>query len=127
MGFFSWKTSDTKDSIPSTYQDIRKTFTVHMILPDGTRYTENAYEGFGVFGEHDFYTELARINLRDTEKHNREFGLELAFSDKQNVDFPKLVRLLPVGVRDNKEFVAEVYKRLPDSEECEYQGYFYDR
>lgn len=61
MGFFSWKTSDTERSIPSSYSD-RKTFTVHMITEDGQKFTEEEYEGYGVFGGKDIYELIAELN-----------------------------------------------------------------
>jgi len=49
MGFFSWKTSDTGESIPNHYSN-RPVFKVHMITEDGQVFTEDNYEGYGVFG-----------------------------------------------------------------------------
>ena len=62
MGFFSWITSDTQRSIPNTYQEVRPTFTVHMITWDGQVFTESEYEGYGVFGGKDFYVLAAELN-----------------------------------------------------------------
>jgi hypothetical protein len=61
MGFFSWQTSDTKRSIPSSYSS-RSTFTVHMITEDGQVFTEDDYEGYGVFGGKDIYELVADLN-----------------------------------------------------------------
>lgn len=62
MGFFSWITSDTQRSIPNIYQEVRPTFTVHMITGDGQVFTEPEYEGYGVFGGKDFYVLAAELN-----------------------------------------------------------------
>jgi len=80
MGFFSWKTSDTNKSIPSEYSD-RPTFTVHLITEDGQVFTENNYEGYGVFGDKDFYELIAELNnLTPTKTEDlRSLGLELSF------------------------------------------------
>ena len=61
MGFFSWKTSDTQRSIPSSYSD-RPTFPVHMITEDGQVFTENDYDGYGNFGGKDIYVLIAEMN-----------------------------------------------------------------
>ena len=54
MGFFSWNTCDTDQSIANKYSN-RPTFTVHMITPDGRVFTEKDYDGYGVFGGKDYY------------------------------------------------------------------------
>ena len=61
MGFFSWITSDTNESIANRYSN-RPTFTVHMITEDGRVFTEPEYEGYGVFGGKDFYALAAELN-----------------------------------------------------------------
>lgn len=61
MGFFSWKTSDTDKSIPN-YFSSRQPFTVHVITEDGQVFTEDNYEGYGVFGGKDIYVLAAELN-----------------------------------------------------------------
>ncbi len=61
MGFFSWLTADTNQSIPSSYSS-KPTIRVHMITEDGRVFTETNYEGYGVFGDKDFYTLAAELN-----------------------------------------------------------------
>lgn len=61
MGFFSWNTSDTDRSIANQYSD-RETFTVHMITEDGQVFTEENYDGYGVFGGKDIYELIADMN-----------------------------------------------------------------
>jgi hypothetical protein len=61
MGFFSWRTSDTGRSIPSHYSE-RKPFTVHVITEDGQVFTEDNYEGYGVFGGKDIFVLAAELN-----------------------------------------------------------------
>jgi len=67
MGFFSWKTSDTKRSIPSVHS-IRDTFEVHMITEDGQVFTEPEYEGYGDFGGKDIYVLIADMNKIEVGK-----------------------------------------------------------
>ena len=123
MGFFSWKTQDTDRSIPNNYS-IRKTFRVQMLDNKGNVWTEDNYEGYGVFGGKDYYELLAEMNGvtdKDTDRL-RNAGIDLAFSKgnhsgvaTEDVLYPNLIEMadgwnyLPAG---------------PDS--CEYQGFFYD-
>lgn len=75
MGFFSWKTQDTDRSISNVYS-IRGTFFVAMHDDKGNVWTEQDYEGYGVFGGKDYYELLAEMNGLKT----REEGIDLAFS-----------------------------------------------
>lgn len=117
MGFFSWKTSDTDRSICNSYSG-RDTFTVYMLSPDGKHLEESEYEGYGVFGGVDAYVHLARMNAPDEcngdDEHDRAVGLDLAFGE----DPPKY----PL------KFVEKPvpYEYAAASENCDYQGYFYD-
>lgn len=61
MGFFSWFTSDTEKSIANKYST-RDTFPVHMVTEDGQIFTENDYDGYGVFGGKDIYVLIAEMN-----------------------------------------------------------------
>ena len=108
MGFFSWKTMDTQRSIPNVYSS-RKPFPVTMTDNKGNKWTENEYEGYGIFGGKDFYELLAEMNGLGSD---REKGIDLAFSGKPHIE-PNL-------------------NEMPDHkwgydkpEICEYQGYFY--
>lgn len=61
MGFFSWFTSDTERSIANKYS-ARETFPVHMVTEDKQIFTENDYDGYGVFGGKDMYVLIAEMN-----------------------------------------------------------------
>ena len=61
MGFFSFKTSDTQKSIPNACSN-KGTFPVHMITEDGQVFTEEEYEGYGVFGNKDIYVLIGEMN-----------------------------------------------------------------
>jgi len=52
MGFFSWYTQDTGESIANNYSS-RPTFTVFMVDDKGNKWREDDYEGYGVFGGKD--------------------------------------------------------------------------
>jgi hypothetical protein len=120
MGFFSWNTCDTGESIANQFSN-RPTFTVHMITPDGGVFTEEDYEGYGEFGGKDFYELIAELNKIDITREN---GIDLVFKNNPNGDntpgviYPKLVECL------DDDVVAQ-YNNLENPESCEAQGYFY--
>lgn len=106
MGFFSWKTQDTNKNIWNQFSN-RKTFSVTMTDNKGNKWTEENYEGYGVFGGKDFYELLAEMN----GKEGREAGINLAFGDKPYLS-PNL----------HSSPSKEWENRSPAM--CEYQGYF---
>lgn len=65
MGFFSWLTADTQESIPCIYADHPNSGRpVYLIQPAGKPpIREDSYEGHGVFGGINAYLWLARQNL----------------------------------------------------------------
>jgi hypothetical protein len=125
MGFFSWMTCDTGESIPSHYSD-RATFPVAMITPDGRAFREPNYEGYGVFGGKDFYELLAELNGLESD---RGAGIDLCFRDNGSGDdtpgvvYPKLVEDLSESA--SPERIARLYSSLPNPTSCPDQGYFY--
>ena len=128
MGFFSWKTQDTDKSIPSQYSN-RKTFRVQMLDNKGNVWTEDNYEGYGVFGGKDFYELLAEMNgieidkdIENYEDRLRGAGISLAFSKGNNSGIGTEGVYYPNLVEDAKGWVYEMAG--PDN--CEFQGYFYD-
>ncbi len=127
MGFFSWNTQDTDKSIANQYSN-RKTFRVQMMDNKGNVWTEDDYEGYGVFGGKDYYELLAEMNGFTSDKTGeaytdeaRGFGIDLAFKGNgsgvatEGVYYPNLV----------EQADGWVYEMGgPDS--CDFQGYFYD-
>jgi hypothetical protein len=126
MGFFSWRTQDTDKSIANNYS-IRKVFKVDMIDNKGNVWTENDYDGYGVFGGKDYYELLAEMNGFASDKWGDEytdeargFGISLAFSGNgsgvgtEGVLYPNLVEM------------AEGWRYDPmGPDSCEDQGFFY--
>lgn len=112
MGFFSWHTQDTNKSIANRYSN-RPTFTVYMVNPLNLDeyYTEDNYEGYGVFGGKDYYELLAEIN---NEGNDRDKGIELAFHHTEPIEYPILV--------ENLSKASEVFG---EPRNCQCQGYFY--
>ena len=121
MGYFSWKTCDSDESIANECAT-RPTFTVHMIAPDGRVFTEENYEGYGEFGGKDFYDLLCELNGLSGD---RSAGIDLCFKDNPSGDDTPGV-IYPKFVRDLEDDVVAQYKRLPNPESCEHQGFFYD-
>lgn len=121
MGFFSWKTSDTNRSICNAFSE-REVFKVTMLLPTGEKFTEHNYQGYGDFGGKDFFDAVYDIN-----RHNPVFS-EVIGSDVSDrlkgvaIAFDYDGALLPKLVED--ENLA--WEDVQDSEDCDYQGYFYN-
>jgi hypothetical protein len=108
MGFFSWKTQDTDKSISNVYSN-KKPFFVAMHDNKGNIWTESAYDGYGTFGDKDFYELLAEMNGLTT----REQGIELAYSGKEYLS-PNLTESID----------WQWSNAIPEN--CEFQGFFYD-
>jgi len=110
MGFFSWRTQDTDESIPNHYSG-QEVFTIYMHDHLGNHWAEDNYAGYGEFGGKDYYALLAEMNGLE----GRQVGIDLAFAEPARPClFPNLTR------RKSWKYV----NREPDS--CELQGYFYD-
>lgn len=80
MGFFSWITQDTEESIPNNYSS-REPFSVTMTDDKGNRWTENAYEGYGEFGGKDYYVLLSEMNggsVTETRASEWHLGMVIA-------------------------------------------------
>lgn len=113
MGFFSWKTLDTGESIPNKFAGENggpRTFQVWLLDDKGNYWKETNYEGYGVFGGKDYYELLAEMNGLTT----RDEGINLAFSKRlEGVSFPNLVRYADMWEYTNLQ-----------NEDCEGQGYW---
>ena len=131
MGFFSWNTMDTDKSIANEHSN-RKTFRVQMMDNNGNVWTENNYDGYGLFGGKDFYELLAEMNGFVSEKYEkgteeytdeaRGFGINLAFSKNNGSGVATEGVYYPNLIEKADGWVYEMGG--PDS--CDYQGYFYD-
>lgn len=74
MGTFSWITRDSFRSIPNVFCDY-DCFTVYMHSPDGRKWKDTEYMGYGVFGGKDYYKVMAEIN----GLYDREDAIELYY------------------------------------------------
>lgn len=148
MGYFSWKTSDTKRSIPNRYSS-RDTFPVFMVLPDGRIFREDDYEGYGVFGGRDFFGLVAELNglgkpeqavvsFDELESCGHDVYTALAIKQQAlNERFDVVHRGKGINLYNDIDETELRFPKLvedidltwvdvPDSEVCEHQGYFYD-
>lgn len=115
MGFFSWETSDTHQSIANCYT--KKCKPVYLLMPDGNHIHEKSYQGYGVFNGVDAYELLAKMNGEEGDENQlRSIGISLFFSD----DGKKLPFVLKFSFDPNA-----TYEGLPAAENCPKQGYFY--
>jgi hypothetical protein len=112
MGFFSWKTSDTNESIPNRHSG-RKPLPVKLLDNKGNVYPAENYDGYGTFDGVDYYALLDKMNGGTGD---RDSGIDLAFGDKRDVLKPKLATL----------GCTKTWAELPDSPECPDQGFFYN-
>ena len=101
-GQFSWMTSDTGRQIGSEREN---TIDVYMYDNEGNQWYEKGYEGYGEFGNMDYYELLAKMNGYSEEdlikkykgKDMRDIGIDLAFNKLKTkakggkVLFPALV------------------------------------
>ena len=122
MGFFSFRTTDTGESIPNRYSD-ELPIRVVMIDNKGNQWvSDEDYEGYGIFGGKDIFELIAEMNGKTT----RDEGIDLFYS-KEKILTPNLLRYPQWHTTKRK------FKSWKDTEwtdislvECEYQGYFYD-
>lgn len=108
MGFFSWKTQDSNDSICNVYST-GTPFTVFMKDNQGNVWEESEYQGYGEFGGKEYYELLAEMNGL---KHSSQ-GIELAYSGKPYLS-PNLFS------NQGNEWTNSVPLSCPN------QGYFYE-
>lgn len=124
MGFFSWKTSDTNESI-SNCHSYKGALPVQLLSPSGTLVKCRGYDGYGRFRgvnsdvsivEYDFYQLVHELtDGLEIGSGDRQIGLNYAFDKDKVCIKPKLVSFDYQGDYDS----------VGDSEECEFQGYFY--
>ncbi|HAI19366.1 MAG TPA: hypothetical protein DCM10_15840 [Xanthomarina gelatinilytica] len=125
MGFFSWRTSDTNESVSNCHSS-RGALPIKVLLPDGSQVIDRDYGGYGEFFDGDTYLDFYELVHELTEdlhygEGDREQGIKIWFDwyngkSKRKMIAPKIVTIdcqIP-------------YDELPDSKDCEYQGFFYE-
>ncbi|GIU40864.1 hypothetical protein TUM3794_19780 [Shewanella colwelliana] len=126
MGFFSWNTSDTNESIANIHSGHpNATRTVYMLQPGGKEPIEcRAYEGYGVFGGVDAFAWLAKFNSEQAKSLDlfedceelRKIGIDLFFKNRSSIIYP-----LKFSFHKNAK-----YEQLAAAKDCNFQGFFYD-
>ena len=118
MGFFSWKTSDTQQSISNTFSS-RGPLPVYLITPDDEKIFEPRYQGFGIFGGFDAYALLAKWNVPEEcngdIEHDRLIGIVL--------EIERGPAKFPLKFAENPQCS---YDELPRALDDPAQGYFYN-
>lgn len=110
MGFFSWKCAVSGESIANVHSGQPKYKSkCYLVTPEATYY-ESAYEGYGDFGGYNVY---ALIGDGDRDKGIYDY------LEKNDPKFRIKVVL-------ERYYNNQSYDELEESEDCEYQGYFYD-
>jgi len=128
-GQFSWITYDTDVQIGSEREN---TIDVYMFDNEGNQWHEKKYEGYGVFGNMDYYELLAKMNgyteedlenkavlkaIRAMGKAEmRDIGITLAFEPKKLKTKAKGNKVLFPALVENPKFP---WKRHDFTEEAE--------
>lgn len=130
MGFFSWRCAKSGKSISNAYST-RGAEPCALVTPEGV-IEEHNYDGYGEFGGIDAYAWLAYANglvpeiksleeLKNSDQDAiRGKGIDLFFSDEKPEDYK------PIKIVALSEYDGEPYWALAASEDCPWQGYFYD-
>lgn len=132
MGFFSWKTNDTRRSITNKWSHSKPTFRVYMTDHLGNQWIEDDYNGYGEFGGKDFYELLAEMNgLRpDDAMPDGSPALSRMFSTAE--DYTNKMRLLGIELWfSGRPFISPQLTQKPRKKStgrpplvCENQGYW---
>lgn len=109
MGFFSWKCAASGESIANVHSGQSKYQSeCYMVTPEQTYY-EPAYNGYGIFGGQDVYALLGN--------GDRNKGIDDHFAGDGK---------FKIKIVLGKHYNNQAYEDLPESEDCELQGFFYD-
>ncbi|GIV35351.1 MAG: hypothetical protein KatS3mg031_2886 [Chitinophagales bacterium] len=95
-----------------------------MLSPDGRKWKEDRYEGYGVFGGKDIYELIAELNGKKT----RSEGIDLVFDNNPTGSFAIAAARgvkLPLLTEGDYEYHVALEK-FGYPETCRSQGYFYD-
>lgn len=120
MGFFSWLTCDTNESI-SNRHSVRGPLTAYALIPKefgGGFLKEENYDGYGVFGGRDIFALVAEWNKPDActgdDEVDRMLGIDIYYDQNNPIKYGIKIASKPMEYED-----AEI------SDDCPDQGYFY--
>ena len=125
MGFYSWKTADSNESIANIHSDHpNASKPIYLLQPEGQKpIKESRYNGYCIFGGVHAFAWLAKMNI-DPETLNqlgvgedelRCLGIELFCERPNSIKYP-----LKFSFDENAR-----YEDLAKSKVCEHQGFFY--
>ena len=121
MGFFSWLTADTEETIWNKYTE-EGNREVYLCLPDNTTRKFIEYGGYGNFINPDGTCTDVHVLLAEWHEHDLT---NLSNEEKRdigvNIHYGKLpaIYFLKFSFNPNAR-----YSNLPRSEDCPNQGYF---
>lgn len=129
MGFYSWKTVDSNESISNRYS-IKGSLPVALLIPKefgGGALIESSYEGYGTFAGKNAYALLAQWNTPEKCTGNPEddfnLGIDIGCFDHQH---EKLKYKLKFVTLHYYEKTKSLYENVAGySINCPDQGYFY--
>ena len=98
MGFFSWRTCDTLETIPSLSAQHIDMRPVYLLQPDGREpIVEEFYSGYGNFGGINAYNWLAFMNgygtledMKNDCSKQTNMGITISFGCKKDKDTGEL-------------------------------------
>jgi hypothetical protein len=115
MGFFSWKTCDTKKSIWNMHTVRGAKKPVYMLMPNGQKPIGGLYDGYGRLvtpqGNVEIYEKLAEINGYTDDLFNK--GLVISHGEIK-AKYPLKLSFNP----------SAKYENFGASERCPNQGYW---
>lgn len=123
MGFFSWKCAVSNKSIANVYSSLPREYSECYLVTPKQTYHEECYGGYGIFGGIDVYELVGREVIGEEKSKTididqlRIIGIDAISDNKAPFDI-KIVLA--------SEYKGQSYNELKKSEDCEYQGYFYD-
>ena len=128
MGFSSWKTADTNETIANVHSGHPNSErAVYLLQPNGRKpIKESRYNGYCIFGGVHAFAWLAKMNISpevlnqlDVDEDDfelRMLGIELYCENPNAIKYP-----LKFSFNENAR-----YEDLAKSESCEFQGFFYN-
>ena len=125
MGFFSWKTQDTNETIWNIYSGHIPP-TVVMTDDKNNNWIEKWYEGYGVFGGKDFFVLMAEMNglTEEVFKDIRSEAIDLMHSPRSawSEELQEHMKNRDILYPNLTEYSQNWENKPP--EDCPTQGYF---
>lgn len=121
MGFFSFITQDTNESIPNPHSG-RELGTIYIHDDKGNILEIGHYNGYGCFNGENFFLMIANMNRKRPVNMFDDYAVEKAierghslyYKPRKDTKFPNITR--------SKDWVWRNEAPL----ECDDQGFFYD-